>query len=152
MKGKRAENPPEEASGPELKLTPPPDGKKEKKPEKKKWSGTWVEKETTRIDRDGGGRICIVSVKANQTDERRALEDVFDQFTEAEIITMDEGRKGHGTILTKATKANQKKPGADVLTMTLQGNGSFAAFVGRNVTVSGRQKKLPIGEEQGEPR
>ena len=142
---------PRKSTSEELKLTAPPDEKKAGKPKAKQWSGTWVESETTKIDRANGGRTCVVKVLANQHPEIGELERLFDQFSEAEVATMDEGKKLVASILKKSTR-NTKKPGASLLTLTLKGSGSFAGFVGRNVTVSGRQKKLPIVADEGEPR
>lgn len=121
-------------------------------PEKKKWSGTWVEKETTRKDNVDGGRVSTVYVRANQSDEIAKLEALFLTQTEVNLLTADGKTRGYGTILEKTTKVSRKNKAESVLTLKLEGPGSFASFVGRNVVLDGRQRKLPIGEEQGEPR
>lgn len=149
MKGKRAKSPPE--SAPDLKLTPPPDEGKKPKKERKSWSGTWVEKETTKKDNDGG-KVCAVYVRANLAEDIARLEDIFKQFAELSIETIDGKHRGHLEILDKTVKIVRAKPGEQILTMKLAGPGTFSAFVGRNVTVDGRQRILPIGEVQGEPR
>lgn len=133
---------------PELKLTSPTE-KPKKKPPAKKWSGTWVETETTRIDRKNGGKLSVAKVKANIPDEVRHLKRIFEEFDEAEIATTD--RKAFGSFVAETSKPLRKEPGT-VITVTLEGPGSFEPFVGRNVTLTGRQKKVPFGEPQGEPR
>lgn len=150
VKGKRSEHPPEPAT--ELKLTPPPDGKKKPKKEKKQWSGTWIEDEKTMVDRASGGKKTVVHVKANLTEDVRSLEHIFEQHMDVEIQTVDGDQKAFAAIVSKGTKMNRKSPGSDVLTMTVEGTGKWGDFVGRNVLVSGRQKKVPIGEHHGEPR
>lgn len=137
---------------PELKLTPPPAPKKKVKAETKKWSGTWVETETTRIDRKSGGKLSVAKVKANLTDEVKHLKSLFDAYEEAEIVTQDGSRKAFGAFVAETSKPMKAgKPGS-VITVTLEGSGSFEPFVGRNVTLKGRQKKIEHGEHMGEPR
>ena len=47
-------------------LPPPAPGKAKK--EKKSWSGTWIDSESTKKDEDGG-TVTIAKVKTNVTDE-----------------------------------------------------------------------------------
>ena len=64
---------------------------------------------------------------------------------------MDGGQKVNAEIESYALKAG-KKPGSFVATVTVSGSRVLNQMISRNVIVTGRQKAIPSGEEQGEPR
>jgi len=138
-----------ESKGQGLPGLPPPAPAKAKK-EKKSWSGTWIDSESTKKD-EGGGTITVAKVKTNVTDEADNLFNLARRFASVEITTMDGGQKVNAEIESYALKAG-KKPGSFVATVTVTGSRVLNQMISRNVVVTGRQKAIPTGEEQGEPR
>ena len=140
---------PGKASGDGLPGLPTPAPEKPKKV-KKEWSGTWIDSESTKKD-DLGGTITIAKVKTNITTEVDNLFNLARRFASIEIVTMDGGQKVNAEIESYALKAG-RKPGSFVATITISGSRVLNQMISRNVVVTGRQKAMPTGEEQGEPR